>query len=171
MVKEEAVVVKAEAEDLVIKEATIDDTEIILSFIQKLAEYEKLTDECIATVDDLKRTLFSEDRYANVLIGYYKERAVCFALYFFNYSTFLAKPGIYLEDLFVLTEERGKGFGKKMLKHLAKIAVEKGCGRVEWAVLDWNEPAINFYTSLGAKPMNEWTTFRLTGKELSSFAK
>lgn len=161
---------KAEAEDLVIKEATIDDTEIILGFIQKLAEYEKLESECVATIDELKKTLFSEDIYANVLIGYYKERAVCFALYFFNYSTFLAKPGIYLEDLFVLKEERGKGFGKKLLKSLAKIAVAKGCGRVEWAVLDWNEPAINFYKKFGASPMDEWTTFRLTGKELSDFA-
>ncbi len=164
-------VVKAEAEDLVIKYATIEDADIILSFIQKLAEYEKLENECVASADDLRNTLFSDYKYANVLIGYYKERAVCFALYFFNYSTFLAKPGIYLEDLFVLKEERGKGYGKKMLKHLAEIAIEKNCGRVEWAVLDWNEPAINFYKKLGAKPMDEWTTFRLTGNALIEFAK
>ena len=151
---------------LIIKRAQESDTHIILEFIKKLAEYEKLSNEVTATTEQLRVTLFAEDSNTHCLIGYYNERPVCFALYFFNYSTFLGKRGMYLEDLFVLTEMRGKGFGKQMLIVLAQIASENDCGRFEWSVLDWNKPAIDFYDSLGAKPNSGWTVYRLDEKAI-----
>lgn len=155
----------------VIKTATIDDVPIILTLIKELADYEKLLHEVIATEDDLKKTLFGPRAHAEVIIGYLNSKPVTFALFFHNYSTFLGKSGIYLEDLYVQSSMRGQGIGKKMLKHLATLAKERNCGRFEWSVLDWNEPAIQFYKSIGAKPMDEWTQFRLTGQALDDFAK
>lgn len=146
------------------------DAATILYFIKQLAEYEKLSHEVEATVEQLEKTLFGENSKAECIIEYYENKPVGFAIFFHNYSTFLAKPGIYLEDLFVLPEMRGKGFGKKLLQHLAKLAVERNCGRLEWWVLDWNKPAIDFYKSLGAAPMDEWTVFRVTGDSLNSLA-
>jgi len=143
---------------------------LILQFIRGLAEYERLAHEVVADEATLRRTLFGERRVAEVVIGYDNGKPVCFALFFHNFSTFLGRPGIYLEDLFVNPEQRGKGFGKAMLAYLAKLAVERECGRLEWSVLDWNEPAINFYKSLGAKPMDEWTIFRVTGDALAQLA-
>lgn len=153
-----------------IKKASINDVPLILSFIKELAEYEKLAHEVVATEDILKETLFGDKTNAEVIIGYLDSVPVSFALYFYNFSTFLGRPGIYLEDLFVKPTARGKGIGKKMLAYLARLAKEKNCGRLEWWVLDWNEDAIRFYKSIGAKPMNEWTVFRVTGKELEDLS-
>jgi GNAT superfamily N-acetyltransferase len=147
-----------------------DDVPVILRFIKGLAKYEKLTSEVTATEPLLRETLFGARRVAEVMIGDFQGEPVGFALFFHNFSTFLGRPGIYLEDLFVIPEMRGRGFGKALLIYLAKIAVERGCGRVEWAVLDWNEPSIQFYKNLGAVPMNEWTVFRLTGEALAAQA-
>lgn len=151
---------------LTIKKATIEDSEIIFNFIYQLAEYEKLAHDVTTTPETLGKTLFGSNSNVETIIGYYDEKPVAFALYFFNYSTFKGKRGLYLEDLFVIPEKRGNGIGKQMLKNLAKIAKENDCGRFEWSVLDWNEPAIKFYKSLGAKPMDEWTVFRLNKKEI-----
>ncbi len=156
--------------DLEIKSATIDDVPLIFSFIKKLAEYEKLMDAVVATEDGLREVLFGERRYAETVIAYENNEPVGFALFFHNFSTFVGKPGIYLEDLFVDPEHRGKGYGKALLAHLAKLAQERNCGRLEWAVLNWNKPSIEFYESLGAKPMNEWTVYRLTGEALENLA-
>jgi GNAT superfamily N-acetyltransferase len=153
---------------LTIRSAHEDDLPLILSLIQDLAEYERLRHECVADVESLRRWVFGEERIAEVVIGEWEGEPVGFALFFRNFSTFLGRPGIYLEDLFVQPEHRGRGVGKALLLHLARIAVERGYGRVEWAVLDWNEPAINFYRSLGAMPMEEWTVFRLTGDALKN---
>jgi len=153
-----------------IRKAEKQDVGKILSFIHHLADYEKLSDEVVATEESLLNTLFCENPKAHCLLCFSDGKAVGFALYFYNYSTFLAKNGIYLEDLFVLEEERGKGYGKSLLKALAKIAVEQNCGRLEWSVLDWNEPSIQFYKNCGAVPMDGWTVFRLTGDSLSKFA-
>ena len=152
-----------------IREAGKDDVPVILSFIKELAEYEKLSNEVKATEDMLLRNLF-EKKYAEVLIGELNSEPVGFSLFFHNFSTFLGKPGIYLEDLYVMEKYRGRGFGRKMLSYLAKLTVERDCGRLEWSVLDWNKPAIDFYLSIGAVPMEDWTVYRLTGKELSSLA-
>jgi GNAT superfamily N-acetyltransferase len=149
-----------------VKPAVEADTPLILEMIQGLAEYEKLSHICCATEEQLRQTLFGERPAAEVLLAELKGECVGFALFFSTYSTFLAKPGIYLEDLFVKPCVRGKGVGLALLIELAKLAVERGCGRVEWAVLDWNEPSIGFYKKLGAVPMEEWTTFRLTGEPL-----
>jgi GNAT superfamily N-acetyltransferase len=155
---------------ITIRTATVADTPQILAFIRALAEYEKLSDACVATETTLSETLFGDRRYAEVLIADYNGKPAGFALFFHNYSTFLAKPGIYLEDLFVDPDLRGKGVGKALLARLAKLAVERNCGRLEWSVLDWNEPSIGFYKSLGAVPMDEWTIFRLTGDALGNLA-
>lgn len=146
------------------------DVETILSFITKLAEYENLLDEVIATPELLKEWIF-EKKKAEVVLAIENEKAVGFALFFHNFSTFLGRAGIYLEDLFVLPEYRGKGYGKALLKELAKIACERNCGRLEWSCLDWNKPSIDFYLSLGATPMNGWTVYRIAGDELKVFAK
>lgn len=155
---------------LEIKAATIDDVPLIFSFIKKLAEYEKLSHEVVATEDGLREVLFGAHRYAETVIAYSNNEPVGFALFFHNFSTFVGKPGIYLEDLFVDPIHRGKGYGKALLAFLAKLASERNCGRLEWAVLDWNQPSIEFYESLGAKPMREWTVYRLTGEALESLA-
>ena len=157
-------------QDFEIKPATEGDAPLILSFIKKLAEYEKLAHEVTATEENLRQTLFGERRYAEVVIGYYHGEPVGFALFFHNYSTFLGKPGIYLEDLFVDERHRGKGFGKALLVYLARLAKERDCRRLEWSVLDWNEPSINFYKSLGAAPKDEWMVFRVTGEALDRLA-
>ena len=145
-----------------IRKAEAKDTALVLEFIKQLAVYEKMIDDVVATEENLEESLFGETPFAHVVISEYKLQPVGFALFFTNFSTFLGKPGIYLEDLFVLPEYRGKGFGKTLLAFLAKIAVDNGFGRVEWSVLNWNEPAINVYKNIGAKPMDEWTVFRLS---------
>jgi len=149
--------------------ATERDVPVLLELIRGLADYERLRDQCVATEDQLRKTLFGENPAAEALLAFVDERPVGFALFFTNYSTFLAKPGIYLEDLFVRPDARGQGIGKALLVKIAQIAAERGCGRVEWSVLDWNEPAIRFYQSLGAVAMSEWTIFRLTGESLAKF--
>ena len=154
-----------------IRKAEEDDVPQILEFIRKLAAYEKLTHEVTATEEQLRKYLFGKDKVADVVIGTFEGTPVGFALYFYNFSTFLAKPGIYLEDLYVLEEYRGRGFGKTLLTYLARKAVQEGCGRLEWAVLDWNEPSIDFYRSLGARLMNEWIINRVTGDSLTALAR
>ncbi|MBW1895039.1 MAG: GNAT family N-acetyltransferase [Deltaproteobacteria bacterium] len=156
--------------DFKIRKASFADVSLILSFIKELAEYEKLSHEVVATEEALKETLFGKHPSAEVVHGYYRNVPVAFAVFFHNYSTFLGKPGLYLEDLFVKPEMRGKGFGKVMLSYLAHLARERGCGRFEWWVLDWNEPAIKFYNSIGAKPMDEWTVQRVDGESLDRLA-
>ena len=155
---------------LEIKSATITDIPLILTFIKDLAEYEKLLHEVVATEDVLRETLFGERRYAEVIIAYQNQQPAGFALFFHNFSTFLGRPGIYLEDLYVKPEFRGQGIGQKLLAYLARLAKERNCGRLEWWVLDWNETAINFYKSIGAQPMDEWTVFRVTGDALDKLA-
>jgi GNAT superfamily N-acetyltransferase len=145
-----------------IRPATHQDIPLIESFILELAEYEKLKDTVTMTASLLLKNLFGEKPFAEVILGFEDEVPVGFALFFHNYSTFTGKPGLYLEDLFVRPEFRGKGYGKKILKHLISIAKQRDCGRMEWAVLDWNEPAIEFYKNLGAKPMEDWKIFRLS---------
>ncbi|MBX7150502.1 GNAT family N-acetyltransferase [bacterium] len=154
-----------------IQPATEKDVPLILQFIKELAEYEKLSSEVVASESTLRESLFGNRRTAEAVIGYWKKTPVAFAVFFHNFSTFLGKPGLYLEDLFVKPEMRGKGFGKFMLQYLARIAKERGCGRFEWWVLDWNEPAIRFYQSLGAVPMSDWTVFRVTGNALDKLAE
>lgn len=147
------------------------DIPMILGMIRALAEYERLAHLCVATEADLERHLFGEPRRAEVLLGRENGEPVCFALFFHNFSTFLAQPGLYLEDLFVRPEARRRGYGRAMLIRLAQIAVERGCGRFEWSVLDWNAPAIAFYESLGAIVMPEWRITRVTGPALSTLAR
>lgn len=150
--------------------ATEADCPLILSFIRGLAEYEKMADQVVATEELLREWIF-EKRKAEVLFVCEGEHEVGFALFFHNFSTFLGRAGIYLEDLFVLPDARGKGYGKGLLRKLAQITVERGCGRLEWACLDWNKPSIDFYLSLGAVPMDDWTTYRLTGETLKEMSK
>ena len=154
-----------------IREATPDDTPTIAALIRALAEYERLTHEVVLDEDELRAHLFGERPYAEVILAEHEGEVVGFALFFHNFSTFLGKPGIYLEDLFVQPEHRGGGHGKALLAHLAKLAVERGCGRLEWAVLDWNAPSIAFYRSLGAVAMDDWTTYRLAGDALGALAR
>jgi GNAT superfamily N-acetyltransferase len=149
-----------------IRAATEADIPLILKFIRDLAHYEKLGHKVVATEESLRQTLFGSPRFAEVIFAYVGEEAAGFALFFHNYSTFLGQPGIYLEDLFVKPEMRGRGIGKALLAHLARLAIERGCGRVEWAVLDWNAPSIDFYKNLGAVPLDDWIIFRLTGEAL-----
>ncbi|MCU0347461.1 MAG: GNAT family N-acetyltransferase [Saprospiraceae bacterium] len=153
-----------------LRTATIDDVALILQFIRELAEYERMLDEVVATEGMLRETLFGDKPAAEVLLCYEGEVPAGFALFFHNYSTFKGRPGIYLEDLYVQPAFRGKGYGKLLLSALAKLCVERNCARLEWSVLDWNTPSIEFYKSLGAQPMDEWTVFRLTGKELEKLA-
>ena len=147
-----------------------EDTGLILRFIRGLAEYEGMTDQVVATEELLRRQLF-ERKNAEVLFVLEGEREVGFALFFHNFSTFLGRSGLYLEDLFVLPEARGRGYGKALLARLAAIARERGCGRMEWSCLDWNRPSIDFYLGLGARPMDEWTVYRLTGEILRDLAE
>jgi GNAT superfamily N-acetyltransferase len=153
-----------------IRSAEENDIPLILWFIKGLADYEKLSHEVVATEDLLQKNLFGEKPTAEVVIGVYNSEPVGFALFFHNFSTFVGKPGIYLEDLFVVPEMRGRGFGKALLQFLARLTVERDCGRLEWAVLDWNEPAIKFYESIGTRIMKEWLINRLSGKELTALA-
>jgi len=156
-----------------IRPAQPEDVPLILEFIRGLADYEKLTDGVEATEEKLRRTLFPEDHHtaaAHCVLAIAGGAPAGFALYFFNYSTFLAQPGLYLEDLFVQPEFRGRGIGKALLLHLAKIANTRGCGRMEWTVLDWNQPAIGFYEKLGARRMREWQICRLSGPALAQYA-
>ena len=153
-----------------IRFATESDVPVILYFIRELAAYENMSEEVVATEALLKEWIF-EKKKAEVILAQAEGETVGFALFFHNFSTFLGRAGIYLEDLFVKKEYRGKGYGKALLKELAKITVERGCGRLEWSCLDWNQPSIDFYLSLGAKPMDEWTVYRLTGETLENFAK
>jgi GNAT superfamily N-acetyltransferase len=146
---------------LVLKKAGPDDVSGIFHFICEIAIYEKLLHEVVSTEEDVRRVFFSADAKVFCVLAYFNDAPAGFAVYFFNFSTFLCKYGLYLEDLFVLPEFRGKGIGKALLLYLTRVAYENNCGRMEWAVLDWNTPAIEFYKSLGAKPMNEWTVFRL----------
>lgn len=150
--------------------ADINDTADILYFIKELAAYEKMLDQVVATEELLKEWIF-EKKKVEVIFAIENGKKIGFALFFHNFSTFLGRSGIYLEDLFVLQEYRGKGYGKLILKHLAKIAVERGCGRLEWWCLDWNKPSIDFYLSLGAQPMDDWTVYRITGDTLENMAK
>jgi GNAT superfamily N-acetyltransferase len=154
-----------------IRPATAQDVPSILSFIRDLAEFEKLAHEVVATEEKLKNTLFGERPVAEVLIAEWEGKPAGFALFFHSYSTFLAKPGIYLEDLFVRTEFRSKGIGEALLRRLAALAKERDCGRLEWSVLDWNERALKFYRSLGAAPMSEWTVQRMTESVFGKLAE
>ena len=151
--------------------ATADDIGLILDLIRQLAEFEKMTDEVVTNEDQLRQSLFGERRVAEVVIASWNGEPAGFALFFHNFSTFLGRPGIYLEDLFVIPALRGHGIGQVLLSHLAEIAVDRGCGRLEWAVLDWNTDAIRFYERFGAKAMDEWTVFRLTGDALEELSK
>lgn len=150
--------------------ATERDTSVIVSFIHRLAEYERMAELCVATEDDVRRTLFGDSPAAEVIIAYDGETPVGFALFFHNYSTFLAQRGLYLEDLFVIPEARGKGVGLALLSELASIALARDCGRMEWAVLNWNQLAIDFYVRIGAEPLTDWDTYRLTGEPLRRLA-
>jgi GNAT superfamily N-acetyltransferase len=153
-----------------IRPAVVQDVPLILQLIRGLAEYERLAHEVVATEAELTRWLFGPRAYAEVVIAESHGAPAGFALFFHNFSTFLGRPGIYLEDLFVTPEQRGRGVGRALLAHLARLAVERGCGRLEWWVLDWNEDAIRFYRSLGAEAMDEWTVFRVTGDPLTRLA-
>jgi GNAT superfamily N-acetyltransferase len=157
-------------ERLTIRKAEERDCGLILHFIKELAAYEKMSDEVVATEELLKEWLF-EKHAAEVLFACENGKEVGFALFFHNFSTFVGRAGLYLEDLYVLPEYRGKGCGKAILKRLAAIAVERGCGRMEWVCLDWNKPSMDFYRSLGARPMDEWTIWRVAGETLQSLAK
>jgi GNAT superfamily N-acetyltransferase len=153
-----------------IRPATKADVPVILSFIKKLADYERLSHEVTATEKTLRETLFGRRPTAEVAIGYFKREPVGFVIFFHNYSTFLGLPGIYIEDLFVDEAFRRRGFGNALFRYVAGVARDRQCGRLEWSVLDWNEPAVKFYKTLGAVPMNEWTVFRLTGESLTKLA-
>ena len=158
------------ASNFKIRPATELDASTIYSLIKELAEYEHLSHEVKATEDDIRQSLFGRHPYAEVLIGEYENVPISYALFFYNYSTFNGKPGIYLEDLYVKPQYRSNGFGRKMLAHIARLAEERNCVRFEWTVLDWNEPAIRTYEKLNAKPMKEWILYRLTGSALRKLA-
>lgn len=153
-----------------IRPATIADVPVILSFVKQLAEYEKLAHEAVATDAAIRDTLFGDRHVAEVAIGYFEAKPVGFVLFFHNYSTFLGRPGLYIEDLFVEEAYRRRGFGRALLLHVARLAQERRCGRLEWSVLDWNGPAIEFYKNLGAVPMSDWTVYRITGDTLRRLA-
>ena len=162
-------------ENLSFRYAAREDTGLILQFIRNLAEYENMSDQVIATPELLEEWIFDKKKaeviFAVVKDEAHQEKEIGFALFFHNFSTFLGRAGVYLEDLFVLPEYRGKGYGKALLTRLAQIAVERGCGRLEWWCLDWNQPSIDFYKSLGAEPMDEWTTYRITGDTLQKMGR
>ncbi|MBI1913230.1 MAG: GNAT family N-acetyltransferase [Planctomycetes bacterium] len=153
-----------------IRPAMIEDTPTICRLIRALAEYERLAQEVVLDEARLREHLFGPRPFAEALLAEEEGAAVGFALFFHNYSTFLGRPGLYLEDLFVVPEHRGKGHGKALLSAVARLAIERGCGRLEWSVLDWNEPALRFYRALGARPVDGWTVYRLTGEALTAAA-
>ncbi|WP_298939980.1 GNAT family N-acetyltransferase [uncultured Psychromonas sp.] len=155
---------------IVIREANRDDSSLILKFVKELAKYEKAEHEVIATVSSIESSIFGENSSTKALICESNDQPIGFAVYFFNYSTWQGKNGLYLEDLYIRHSERGSGAGKLLLKYLAKLAVENDCGRFEWSVLEWNTPAIKFYESLGAKPKSEWLGYQLTGASLLTLA-
>jgi GNAT superfamily N-acetyltransferase len=157
-------------QDFQIRAARVEDVPVILQLIRDLATYERAPDEVTATEEQLVHVLFGERPAAEVLLAFESDSPVGFAVYFYNFSTWLGRAGLYLEDLFVNPDKRGKGYGRALLIQLAKIARDQGCGRMEWAVLNWNESAIKFYQALGAKPMDEWTVFRLTRDEIARLA-
>ena len=157
-------------DSLEIRSATAEDIPVILSLIRELATYEREPNAVVATEDSLREVLFGSRPAAQVLLASANTEPAGFAVYFYNFSTWLARPGLYLEDLFVRPALRGKGYGRALLTRLAQIAQQRGCGRMEWAVLDWNDPAIQFYRKLGAEPMSEWTTFRLTSDGIAELA-
>jgi GNAT superfamily N-acetyltransferase len=156
--------------DFEIRSAVLDDVPLILSFIKKLADYERLAHEVVATEDSLRETLFNSRKTAEVVIGYFHNKPIGLVLFFHSYSTFLSRPGLYIEDLFVDESYRRRGFGAALLRYVARLAIERNCGRLEWSVLDWNKPAVDFYTRLGAVPMSGWTVFRVTGQSLANLA-
>ncbi|MDP4178060.1 MAG: GNAT family N-acetyltransferase [Bacillota bacterium] len=162
--------IRTKIENFNLRFAEEKDTGIILDLIKGLAVYENMLQDVTATEEILKDSLFKR-KAAEVVIGEYNGQVVCFALFFHNFSTFLGKPGIYLEDLFVKPEMRGKGFGESLISFVAKLAVERDCGRFEWSCLDWNEPSIKFYKQNGAVPMDEWTVYRVTGDKLIELSK
>ncbi|MBZ4668383.1 MAG: GCN5-related N-acetyltransferase [Defluviitaleaceae bacterium] len=162
-------IIDTNLDDFKLRLAERKDVPLILEFIKELADYEKMLDEVVATEEILTESLF-EKKAAEVVIGEYQNKPVAFALFFHNFSTFLGRPGIYLEDLYVKPEMRGKGIGKMMLSFLAHLCVERKCGRLEWWCLDWNEPSIQFYKKMGAVPMDEWTVYRVTGDALDQLA-
>jgi len=153
-----------------VRTATVEDAEVILALIIELAIYEKAEHEVVTTVDEIRESIFGSHSKASALIAEVDNKPVAYAVYFYNYSTWLGKNGIYLVDIYVSPEYRQQGIGKALLQRVSKIAVNQNCGRVEWSVLDWNTPAIEFYESLGAKPQDEWTVYRLSGDELKNFA-
>lgn len=156
--------------ELTFRYAQRSDAPLILQFIRELADYEKMSDEVVADEETLEEWIFDKGK-AEVLFAVVDGKEVGYALFFHNFSTFLGRAGIYLEDLFVKVEHRGKGYGKALLKQLASIAVERKCGRLEWSCLDWNQPSIDFYRSLGAEPMSDWTVYRMTGDTLNNLAE
>jgi GNAT superfamily N-acetyltransferase len=153
-----------------IRAATATDTPLVLAFIRDLAKYEQLSSECHATEEQVRQTLFSDRPAAECLLAYVDNEPAGFAVFYTNYSTFLARPGLYVEDLFVKPTFRKRGVGRALMHHIAKLANQRKCGRMEWTVLDWNEPAIEFYRGLGAQPLEEWRIFRLTGSALAQYA-
>ena len=157
--------------EIQIRKATFEDAPLILHFVKELAVYEKAEAAVTATIEDIQDSIFSEDSNTHALICSINDQAVGFAVYFYNYSTWLGKKGLYLEDLYVSPKYRQSGIGKKLFKYIANIAVNNNCGRFEWSVLDWNKPAIEFYESFGAEPQTEWTVYRLSGKVLDELAK
>ena len=163
-------IVETKKEDFIIRFAEEKDINLILDFIKELADYEKLLDEVVATEDILRQSLFVR-KAAEVVIAEYKGEPIGFALFFHNFSTFLGKPGIYLEDLYIRPEMRGRGYGKTLLSFLAKLGLERNCGRFEWWCIDWNEPSIEFYKSIGAETMDEWTVYRVHGNALTELAR
>jgi GNAT superfamily N-acetyltransferase len=156
--------------ELEIRAATEDDVPLLLSLIKELAEYERLSHQVVATEEALRESLFGKQPVAEALLGYLEDDPAGFALFFHTFSTFLGRPGIYLEDLYVKPEFRGAGVGRALLVHVAKLARERGCGRLEWSVLDWNEPAIGFYRGIGASPLSGWTVYRVAGEALEELA-
>jgi GNAT superfamily N-acetyltransferase len=157
--------------EFIIRDAVVTDVPVILQLIRDLATYERAPDDVVVTEDGLREVLFGNEPSAKVLLAFEDKDPVGFAVYFFNFSTWLGRPGLYLEDLFVKPETRGRGYGRALLVHLAGIARERDCGRMEWAVLNWNEPAIGFYKNLGAKAQHDWTVFRLTRNEIAQVAE
>jgi len=161
--------ITAEKDKFIIRLAQERDTSLLLDFIRRLADYEKRLHEVTATEEDVKSVIFGR-KIAEAIIAEYNGEPAGFAIFFYNFSTFLGKPGIYIEDLFVCAEFRGRGLGKRLFSYIAKLAIQRNCGRVEWTVLTWNEPAINFYEKIGAVPKNEWMLYKLSGHTLEKLA-